>query len=39
MVVAAGGSAYRPRIFGIGAEPGHHEQRKPSTSVPTEASG
>ena len=37
--VAAGGSACRPRIFGIGAEPGHHEHRKPSTSVPTEASG
>jgi hypothetical protein len=37
--VAAGGSACRPRIFGIGADPGHHEQRKPSTSVPTEASG
>jgi hypothetical protein len=35
----AGGSAYSPSSFGIGADPGHHEQRKPSTSVPTEASG
>jgi hypothetical protein len=25
--------------LGIGAEPGHHEHRRPSTSVPTEASG
>jgi hypothetical protein len=36
---AAGGSAYSPSSFGIGADPGHHEHRSPSTSVPTEASG
>ena len=24
---------------GIGADPGHHEHRRPSTIVPTEASG
>jgi hypothetical protein len=36
---AAGGSACRPSIFGIGAEPGHQPHRKPSTRVPTEASG
>jgi hypothetical protein len=35
----AGGSGYSPRSFGIGADPGHHEQRSPSTSVPTDASG
>jgi hypothetical protein len=35
----AGGSAYSPRSLGIGADPGHHEHRKPSTKVPTEASG
>jgi hypothetical protein len=35
----AGGRANRPISFGIGAEPGHHEHRKPSTSVPMEASG
>jgi hypothetical protein len=35
----AGGSAYKPRSFGIGADPGHQEHRKPSTNVPTEASG
>jgi Tripartite tricarboxylate transporter family receptor len=34
-----GGNACRPNIFGIGAELGHHEHRKPSTRVPTEASG
>jgi hypothetical protein len=26
-------------ILGIGAEPGHHEHRSPSTSEPTDASG
>jgi hypothetical protein len=31
--------AYSPSSFGIGADPGHHEQRKPSTRVSTEASG
>jgi hypothetical protein len=36
---ATGGSAYSPIIFGIGADPGHHEHRKPSTRLPTEASG
>jgi hypothetical protein len=30
-----GGKAYRPSSFGIRAETGHHEHRKPSTSVPT----
>jgi hypothetical protein len=35
----AGGSAYRPSSFGIGADPGHHEHRRPSTIVSTEASG
>jgi hypothetical protein len=35
----AGGSAYRPSSFGIGAEPRHQEHRRPSTSVPTDASG
>jgi hypothetical protein len=30
---------YRPSSFGIGADPGHHEHRRPSTNVPTEASG
>src|SRR5271170_4953415 len=36
---AAGGRECNPRILGIGAEPGHHEQRRPRTRVPTEASG
>jgi hypothetical protein len=27
----AGGRAYRTSSFGIGADPGHHEHRKPST--------
>jgi hypothetical protein len=35
----AGGNAYSPSNFGIGADPGHHEHRRPSTNVPTEASG
>jgi hypothetical protein len=35
----AGGSVDRPSSFGIGADPGHHEHRRPSTNVPTEASG
>jgi hypothetical protein len=35
----AGGRAYNPSSFGIGAEPGHQENRRPRTSVPTEASG
>lgn len=26
-------------IVGIGAGPGHHEHRRPSTGMPTEASG
>jgi len=38
-VIAAGGSLFRPRITGIGAEPRHHEQRKPSTRLPIDASG
>ena len=33
------GRANKPSSFGIGADPGHHEHRSPSTSVPTEASG
>jgi hypothetical protein len=33
----AGGKAYRQSSLGIGAEPGHHEHRRPSTSVPTDA--
>jgi hypothetical protein len=37
--LTAGGSAYRPIGFGMGADPGHHEHRSPSTSVPAEASG
>jgi hypothetical protein len=37
--LAAGGSTYSPRIFGIGADPGHHEHRNPRTSVATEAAG
>jgi hypothetical protein len=36
---AAGGAAYKPSSFGIGANPGHHEHCGPSTNVPTEASG
>jgi hypothetical protein len=35
----AGGRTDSPISFGIGADPGHHEHRRPSTSVPTEASG
>jgi hypothetical protein len=35
----AGGRAYNPSNFGIGADPGHQEQRSPSTKVPTEANG
>jgi hypothetical protein len=35
----AGGRAYRPSSFGIGAMPGHQEHRRPSTSVPTDARG
>jgi hypothetical protein len=35
----AGGSANSPSSLGIGANPGHHEHLRPSTSVPTEASG
>jgi hypothetical protein len=36
---AAGGRAYGPSSFGIGADPGHHEHRRPNTNVPTEAGG
>jgi hypothetical protein len=32
----AGGKAFKLSSFGIGADPGHHEHRKPSTSVPTD---
>jgi hypothetical protein len=39
IIAPAGGSAYSPRRFGVGADPGHHEHRGPSTNVPTEASG
>jgi len=39
LAFAAGGKTCRPRIFGIGAEPGHQEHRRPSTRLPTEASG
>jgi hypothetical protein len=35
----AGGNVYKPSSFGIGADPGHQEQRRSSTKVPTEASG
>jgi hypothetical protein len=35
----AGGIANKPNSFAIGADPGHHEHRRPSTSVPTEAAG
>jgi hypothetical protein len=35
----AGGGAYSPSSFGIGADPGHREHRRPSTNVPTDASG
>ena len=38
-MAVTGVSAYRPSSFGVGADPGHHEHRKPRTSVPTEASG
>src|SRR5258708_25134764 len=31
--------ACSPVVTGIGAEPGHSEQRKPRTRLPTEASG
>jgi hypothetical protein len=31
----AGGKANSPISFGISALPGHHEQRSPSTSMPT----
>lgn len=34
-----GGCARTPTIRGIGADPGHHEQRRPKTRLPTEASG
>jgi hypothetical protein len=34
-----GGRANSPISFGIGADPGHHEQRRPSTMVPTDARG
>ena len=30
---------YSPSSFGMAADPGHHEQRRPSTSVPTDANG
>jgi hypothetical protein len=32
-------AARADRAFGIGAEPGHHEHRSPSTSVPTRRAG
>jgi hypothetical protein len=35
----AGGNAYKPSSFGIGADPGHQEHRRPRTIVPTEARG
>jgi hypothetical protein len=35
----AGGKALSPSSFGIGADSGHQEHRRPSTIVPTEASG
>jgi hypothetical protein len=38
-VAGAGGRACNPSSFGIGADPGHHEHRSPSTIVPNEASG
>jgi hypothetical protein len=36
---ACGGKACKSSSFGMGAEPGHHKHRSPSTRVPTEASG
>jgi hypothetical protein len=36
---AAGINACNPRILGIGADSGHHEQRSPSTRVATQARG
>ena len=35
---AAGGLARNPVITGIGAAPGHQENRSPSTRLPTDAS-
>jgi len=35
--LAAGGKTRKPVITGIGADPGHHEQRRPSTRLPIEA--
>ena len=37
--LAAGGNACKPLSTGIGAEPGHHEHRSPSTRLPTVACG
>jgi hypothetical protein len=37
MMVLTGAEAYSRSNFGIGADPGHHEHRRPSTRVPTEA--
>jgi hypothetical protein len=31
---AAGGKACNPRILGMGADSGHHEQRSPSMQIP-----
>jgi hypothetical protein len=36
---AAGGSACKPRILGMGADSGRHEHRSPSTRVATKAGG
>jgi hypothetical protein len=36
---ATGGRACKPRILGIGADSGNHEQRSPSTRVATDARG
>jgi hypothetical protein len=38
MARLAGGIANNPISFGIGAESGYHEYRRPSTRVPTDAS-
>jgi hypothetical protein len=34
-----GGNACNPIIFGMGADPAHHEHRSPSTRLPTDAMG
>jgi hypothetical protein len=33
--IETGGNAYKPSSFGTRNEPGHQEERRPSTKVPT----